>query len=300
MKITYDSLEDAAADLDTSPDYRVLRRLVPPKTYHPFEGDPSVLHRGLIIDTETTGFEADTDKIIELALLPFRFDANGVIYSVEDPIVMREDPGVPLPAEIVELTGLTDADLKGQHFDEGVVALQAANSVLNIAHVAKHDRPFMEQRFPKEFVGTVWGCSWAEVPWKKFGIRSSTLDYLLMAVGRAFNDAHRAESDCHSLLHILNGQDPLDGHTFLSYVLDSVRTPTLRIQVNPPYGMNQKMKDAGYQATYERGKFKHWAKEVRTAGDLAVEEDFLVRVCQISPPITGKKVTARERYSRRV
>ena len=74
----------------------------------------------LVFDTETTGLSPTEDRIIELAWT-----------SYLDGRTMGEgsflfDPGRPLPEFIVNLTGITDADLKGQpafsefieHFNE--------------------------------------------------------------------------------------------------------------------------------------------------------------------------------------
>lgn len=281
------------------PDYRILRRLVTPRAYTPNAGDPSILHRGAIIDTETTGLDPDSDKIIQICALPFQFDADGKVYGVEDPIVMFEDPGAPLTPEVVELTGITDDMLKGQRFDDDRMAELAANTVLNVAHKADFDRPLVEARFPG-FVDTVWGCSMNDMEWRaKFGIRSSALDYVLARAASAFNDEHRADADCASVLHILATRAP-DGTTYLSHLLDQIRKPTFRIQCNPPYGMNTKLKSRGYRAHYNGGKFAYWWKEIRLTEQFAAEEQFLIRDCQVNPPITGKKVTARERYSRRV
>ena len=47
------------------------------------DDDPVALKRlGLIIDIETTGLDPASDRIIELACLPFHFSSEGVLYDV--------------------------------------------------------------------------------------------------------------------------------------------------------------------------------------------------------------------------
>ncbi len=59
-------------------------------------------------DLETTGRDAAQDRIIEIGLVVFE---GGEVVDRWQQLV---DPGVKLPDVIVELTGITDADLKGQ------------------------------------------------------------------------------------------------------------------------------------------------------------------------------------------
>ena len=74
-------LEQLAVRLEQSGDYRILRR-VPVVTRYAHD-DPAALKRfGLIVDIETTGLDPASDRIIELACLPFHFSSEGVLYDV--------------------------------------------------------------------------------------------------------------------------------------------------------------------------------------------------------------------------
>ena len=130
-------MEELAHTLEATGDYRVLRRFVSPERYGtPGQraADAPPLRYGLILDQETTGLEPDC-KPIELGLLPFTFDKDtGVIYTIGPAVSMLEDPGFPLPEAITELTGLTDADLAGKKFDDGVVeAMSTEADVIDIS-----------------------------------------------------------------------------------------------------------------------------------------------------------------------
>lgn len=59
----------------------------------------------VVIDIETTGFWKGHDKIIEIAAV--RYGGAGII----DTFTTLVNPGMPIPEEAVELTGITDADV---------------------------------------------------------------------------------------------------------------------------------------------------------------------------------------------
>jgi DNA polymerase-3 subunit epsilon len=99
-------LEQLAAELEASPDYRVLRRHAPRLTFQPAVGPHKV---GAIIDVETTGLDPAKDQIIELGIISFRFGEQGDIFDIVDVFSGFRDPGIPIPAEITALTGITDA-----------------------------------------------------------------------------------------------------------------------------------------------------------------------------------------------
>ncbi len=122
----------------------MLRRLVPQTLFAVPDGRPLV--RGVIVDTETTGFNQDKDKIIEIGLVVFEYDPEtGQAYRVLDTYGCLEDPGIPITAEI---TGITNDMVAGQRIDDARVAALVADASLVIAHNSKFDRPFLEQRFP--------------------------------------------------------------------------------------------------------------------------------------------------------
>ena len=87
-------LEQLAVRLVQSGDYRVLRR-VPEVTRYTDDEPAAVKRFGLIVDIETTGLDPASDRIIELACLPFHFSSEGALYDVLPGYAGFEDPGHP-------------------------------------------------------------------------------------------------------------------------------------------------------------------------------------------------------------
>ena len=69
----------------------------------------------IVIDLETTGLSAKLDKIIEIGAVKF------VEGKEQDVFSGYINPGVKLPERIVELTGITDADVQGAPYIEEVL-----------------------------------------------------------------------------------------------------------------------------------------------------------------------------------
>jgi len=133
------NFDEMADKLSAHPDFKVKRRLVPILDFGPGSGAPT--KRVLILDTETTGLDWRAENIIELAMLSVAVDLQtgqpvGVVEVYED----FEDPGRPIPAEIVKLTGITTQDVKGQKLNEAKIIDMVQRADLIVAHNASFDR----------------------------------------------------------------------------------------------------------------------------------------------------------------
>jgi DNA polymerase-3 subunit epsilon len=217
--LTDEQAESLALQLESHPDFRVLRRLAPRASFAEPDGKP--LLKGVIVDTETTGLNQDADKIMELGLVVFEYDPDtGQAYRVLDSFSALEDPGISITAEITEITGITNEMVAGQRIDDARVADLVAGASIVIAHNSKFDRPFLEDRFPV-FEGLPWGCSFAQVDWDGEGLGARKLDYIAFQFGFFF-DAHRAEADCMALLNILQQELPKSKVKVLKSMLDQL------------------------------------------------------------------------------
>ncbi len=266
-------LEAMAARLEASPDYRVLRRFVPPARYHEPGGGPTAV--ALVVDVETTGLDPARDRIIEFCGVAFEYEREtGRILGVEPPVTCLEDPGRAIPAEVVRLTGITDEMVRGKALDEAAAGRLAERAGLVIAHNAAFDRPFVDRRLPA-FRDKAWACSQREVPWKELGASSAALEFLLMKRCGLFFDGHRADADCLALIHLL--QQPFeDGTLPLKLLLESARSASFKVWA---LGAAFDKKDALKQRRYrwnngDGGQAKAWYKAV-TAGELEAEEAWL-------------------------
>lgn len=257
-------LEAMAEALEASGDYRVLRRFRPGPGGALGDSPSSAV--GMILDFETTGLDPAADRIIQIALVPFRFSREtGEILAVAEPVVYFEDPGGPLPAEIVRLTGITDDDVRGQRIDEAVVAAVAGGAALIVAHNASFDRPFAERRMPL-FRDRHWACSQREVPWKLRGLGSAGLEFLLMKHCGLFHSGHRADHDCQALLHLL-GTPFESGETPFQLLLASARQKSYRIwAIGSPYDRKDELKRRGYRFNNgDDGRPKSWYRDISAA-----------------------------------
>jgi DNA polymerase-3 subunit epsilon len=241
-------LEGMAKVLTASGRYRVLRAFERRRHYaSPTPG--ADVRSGVIVDVETTGRQSATDRIIELGVLPFTFDrALGVVLTVGEGVSWLEDPGMPIPEEITELTGIDDAMVAGKCIDDEAATALIGGASIVIAHNAKFDRPFIEQRLPVA-AEAWWACSMNEVPWKAHGNPSSAVGALLMTHAEEYpaeGASHRADYDCAMTLHLL-ATPHADGTLPFSTLLQSARRKTTRLQaVGAPYDKKDLMKARGY------------------------------------------------------
>jgi DNA polymerase-3 subunit epsilon len=296
-------LEMMAEQLEQSPDYRVLRRFHPRDRYASYPdiidqviddvGPP--LKTGLFLDVETTGLDTESDRIIELAMVPFEFDENGNVYDVREGVSWFDDPERPISAEVTALTGITNEMVKGKRIDGARVVAELANASVVIAHNADFDRRMAERRHA-DFARISWGCSYREVEWERFGCTSKKLEHILAATCHEFFDAHRALDDCYVGIHCL-ATAQLDGRTAFSHLLDSVRAVTNRVwALGAPFSVKDALKARGYRwSEGSGGKPKAWFKDI-SATDVLGEEAWLRSVAGVFSPSFDKH-TARERYS---
>ena len=268
------NFDEMADKLSAHPDFKVKRRLVPILEFGPGSGGPT--KRILILDTETTGLDWRAENIIELAMLSVDVDLHtgqpvGVVEVYED----FEDPGRPIPSEIVKLTGITDHDVYGQKLNEVKINAMVERSDLIVAHNAGFDRPFVENRL-EVFEHKAWACSFAGINWKAQGLGSAKLEFLCSELGW-FYDAHRAQVDCHALLRVLSSNlktqpDDLPTSGFLQLLKSAEQARTVVKAFGSPFESKDKLKARGYRWDAEA---KVWFTAVKSADALEAEAEWL-------------------------
>jgi DNA polymerase III subunit epsilon len=292
------TLEYMARSLVESGDYRITSRLEPQAEYHPPDSSPKLV--AAVVDVETTGTNPDRDKIIELGICLFEYDRqSGRIYRVLGSWEWFEDPGVAIPPEITNITGITDEMVAGHHIDDHAVNDLLGRVVLVIAHNAHFDRRFLERRLPA-FATKHWACSRADTDWKSEGIRSSALEFVAYVLG-FFHDGHRATNDCRATLHALAQLLPGTGRLALHALLEQPRLPTWRLWArDAAIEKKDVLKARGY--AWSPGGFgppKCWYRDVSDA-DRAAEVAWLrANVMGPDQAVWALRITARDRYSDR-
>ncbi len=286
-----------AAALEASGEYRVLRKLGARPKISPPDGEKTRI--GLFVDVETTGLDPKRDEIIELAMIPFRYGLDGVVYEVLEPFHGYRQPTDPIPLEITELTGIDDAMVEGQVIDADAVASFAAPAALVIAHNAAFDRRFLE-RFSPVFRTKPWACSMSQIDWKGEGHEGAKLAYLATGAG-FFYDRHRATSDCLAAIELLALPLPRSGAPGLVRLLESARTASWRIWAeNSPFAMKDKLKARGYRwGGDDVVPPRCWYVDV-TEADKDAELLFLRReIYGGDVDLLARKIDAYDRFSER-
>lgn len=236
--------ESLARELESLPDYRILRRLpvlremwVAPT---PPRGPNFVLG---VIDTETTGL-GDDAKIIEFSLIKVSLTSDGTICDIGLPMTQLEDPGVPLTAEIEAITGISDEMVHGRRFDDRTLADAIEDVDAFVAFNAAFDAKMWRRRFPGH--GHPWICALRDFDWAASGHNERSLSSILAAKGH-FYPAHRAEADAWALAVLLCMHAP-DRRTIAAHVVDTAKRTEHRVlATGAPFSIREQLKVAGYR-----------------------------------------------------
>ena len=298
MSETDKTRADPAVALEASGDYRVLRKLPRKTEFSADDGTPTKV--GIILDIETTGLNPTSDEIIELGMIKFTFSAGGHVFKVLDTFSELREPGVAIPAEVAELTGITPVMVAGHRIDAELVARFVEDAVLIIAHGASFDRPFSEKLFPV-FAEKHWACSNTQVDWQSRGHRGTKLTYLLNDFG-LFYEGHRALDDCHAVLAVLSSVLPPATRPPLGALLENARKASVRIWAEEaPFDHKDTLRARGYRwSNGTDGTPRAWWKDVDEAtaeAELAYLRTEIYKNADLELPF--KRLTSLHRFSTR-
>ncbi len=293
------STQDLIDQLTATGDYKVIRRLHSVDHYHEKAAVDTQI--GIYLDTETTGLDPSKDKVIELALVPFEYDAQGRIYRILPAYNALQDPGIPIPALNTRITGITDEMVAGQAIDLDQVAGMLAEASLVVAHNARFDRQFVEVLQPA-FENIAWACSIADVNWNEEGFEGVKLEYLGFKYG-FFYEGHRATVDCEAGIELLSQTLPVSGERVLKRLLDTALRAEVRLWADrAPFEKKDLLKARGYRwSTGEGGMRKAWYKDLAEdqidAEMLYLNQDVYHKAVGVLPM---DRFDATARYSKRV
>lgn len=286
--------------------YAILKPFAPQDDYSAGRApsvEPGELKTLMVLDFEATGKDPNEAIPIEIGFVMVEYDPEaGTIHRVLDRYSELEDPGEPLTPEIVELTGITDDDLKGKRFDDDRVNAAISKADLLIAHNASYDRVLGERRF-SNLAKKAWACSFQEGPWDEMGIGSKKQEYLAFKVAKLHYGAHRAMADCEVLLNILSSEGP-NGKTCFATVLENARKLTYTVWAEgSPFDAKDILKKEGdyrWSGDDPNKIAKTWYKDRLTEEGLQQQLDFLFeRVYRRPVGIRVDAMNAMDRYSSR-
>jgi len=277
-------------------DYRVVRPLLTRLSFSSAE-PPERLITVAVLDTETTGINFGRDKIIELGMVLVEVcPETGQAYRVVNVFDALEDPGMPIPEESIRVHHITDDMVAGKRIDDAEVEALMASVSLVIAHNAGFDRVFVEERFPV-FAAKAWACSFRQIPWSEEGMGSASLEFLAYRSGFHFT-GHRASTDCHALLEVLQGALPKTGAIAMQTLLQNARVPEIKVSaLASPFESKDALKGRAYRWNAEK---KVWARSIPKQ---ALDEE----VAWLKASVYGgkgfrlelEKMTAMNRFSNR-
>ena len=289
--------EAMAAALESTGDYRVLRKIQQRRTITPPDGAP--FKNGLFVDVETTGLDPDRHEIIELAMVPFTYGRDGRIFSIGEAFQQLQEPKEPIAPEITAITGITGEMVSGHELDSHAVEAFMANADLIVAHNASFDRRFLEN-FSPAFEMKPWACSIQQVDWRSEGFEGTRLGYLVASAGY-FYDRHRAQNDCYAAIELLAKTLPQCGEPAFKQLLENARKTTWRIWATyAPFDLKDALRERGYKwSSGGNGSLRAWfidvAEDQRDA-ELAFLQNEIYRR-EIDLPM--RRIDAYNRFSSR-
>lgn len=258
---------------------------------------PEKLITVAILDTETTGTNQSRDKVIELGIVFVEVcPSTGKAYRVTRVFNELEDPGMPIPEESTRVHHITDEMVAGRRINDAEVEALISKATLVVAHNAGFDRVFVEKRFPI-FATKPWACSFRQIPWSEEGVSSGKLEFLAYTCGFHFA-GHRASTDCHALLEVLQNTLPTSGNLAMHTLLQRARLAEIKVSaLGSPFDSKDVLKDRNYRWNADK---KVWAKDILQA-NLDDEVTWLSEAVYAGKAfkLEFEKITAMNRYSNR-
>ena len=172
-----------------------------------------------VVDTETTGLYASSDRLVEVAVKLLEVDAFARLVAEVDVYQSLQDPGIRIPRDAIAVHGITDAMVKGHRIDSDRLRGILSRADLVVAHNSGFDKGFVRQVVP-DCDALRWGCSCRGIPWKKLyaSMWSTSLPYLATSLKVKRGVAHRALGDVETTVSLLLHPDP-GGQPHLSHLM---------------------------------------------------------------------------------
>ncbi|MBX3230371.1 MAG: 3'-5' exonuclease [Labilithrix sp.] len=169
-----------------------------------------------LLDVETTGRDASVDRVVEVGIVVGR---NGEVVARYNWLI---HPGMPIPAEVTAIHGITDEMVKDKpRFEEIAAEIAAAlKGCVPSAYNALFDRAFMMSEFARAKADTIGVAAlqrdveWVDpLVWARdiqHDQKSRALGDVAERLGVKLEQAHRASDDAEAALRVMYalGRDP--------------------------------------------------------------------------------------------
>lgn len=204
----------------------------------------------LVVDVETTGVDVLNDRIIELAAAQMGYTEDGQIVRYDGTESWLDDPGCPIPEEVVSLTGITDQMVRGKRIPDERASRMLAQADLIVSHNAGFDWSFCRRRWSRAVDGRLWGCSMQQIDWSAF---PSIRQEILTRYHGFFYDAHRATTDVEALVRLLQMRPAPDQPRYLAQLTQYLAKPRYRVRaVGTPFEAKDALKQRKYRWDQDR------------------------------------------------
>ena len=234
--------------------------------------------------------DVQTAEVIEIAAAVVLVDEAGEIRAIDKALRGLRDPGIPIPAEVQRLTGISDDDVAGRGLNVPRWEALLGGSDLIVAHNAAYDAPIVERLLPG-IKGHAWACSMREIDWAAHAFDGAKLGHLLMQMGY-FTTGHRADADVISLANLLTHR-PNGVHPLIAELLARAAQPSLRIEATgAPFDKRHLLKARGYRWD---AREKVWWREVAEAAHEA-EALWLSRDAELRSTPRVRELSWHTRY----
>jgi len=245
------------------------------------------------VDLETTGTTAAADAITEISVVRVAGDRDGSASPQVSEWSTLVNPGMPIPAEIQALTGITTAMVRNaprfsQVADE--VSARVAGALF-VAHNARFDYGFLKHAFAREgrsFTARVL-CT-VRLSRRLFPEAAShSLDSVIARHNLRVSGRHRALGDARALWQFVQSiYRDLPAETIEAAARRVLRTPSLPQQLPPDildslpetpgvylfYGLNALPLYIGKSTNLRERVGAHFSSDYRTVTDLRLSQEI--------------------------
>lgn len=159
----------------------------------------------VVYDLETTGLTASKERIIELAAIKYQVVPNNGDYDLVEKDVYHQffNPGRPLPDVIVQLTGITDADLHDKPDERDCIEDVASffdGCIVAGYNILTFDNLFMAEYFGRcgKFFRPEGSIDCLKMAKNRLRLREDVENFKLVTIGHYFGiqfEAHSAIED---------------------------------------------------------------------------------------------------------